>query len=202
MTNRISYDDPRYRFIKAATEKFIQRDVDMIPTVLFEELAKHREDQEEVLRLVDDSSHVCPHCGEEVEEGDAILDGDGDATNKLIFHHWECDSCNRDDESEDVTHEELPHRGAVHGWPGAHCMCFWVTNSLIANKAAACGFLVYEPADFQGHILAIDGGGYDFHEAHWVPLYLALEFKWHEDEPGWEDAVIKAMIKLKPKAHI
>lgn len=33
-------------------------------------------------------------------------------------------------------------------------------------------------------VLGVNGAGYSFDEAHWMPLYLALGFKWHEkDEP-------------------
>jgi hypothetical protein len=39
---KIDYNDPRYPFIKRAAEQFVQRDVDMIPSILFEEMAKLR----------------------------------------------------------------------------------------------------------------------------------------------------------------
>lgn len=29
-------------------------------------------------------------------------------------------------------------------------------------------------------MLAINGGGYDFYEAHWIPLYQALGYSWHK----------------------
>lgn len=29
-------------------------------------------------------------------------------------------------------------------------------------------------------ILAINGGGYDFYDAHWIPLYRELGYSWHE----------------------
>lgn len=31
-------------------------------------------------------------------------------------------------------------------------------------------------------VLGVNGAGYDFDEAHWMPLYLALGMKWHEKE--------------------
>jgi hypothetical protein len=31
-------------------------------------------------------------------------------------------------------------------------------------------------------VLGVNGAGYSFDEAHWLPLYLALGFKWHESE--------------------
>lgn len=40
------------------------------------------------------------------------------------------------------------------------------------QKVADCGFRIYEHDDY-GIYLGIDGGGYDFYEAHWIPLYKA-----------------------------
>lgn len=191
---RIDYNDPRYPFIKRATEQFVQRDVDMIPSVLFEELAKLREDQDAVLQLIDGGGKVCPNCGYEVEAGDAILDDEGDETDEYA---WQCDSCEHNNETDDVTYADLPAQGAVHGWPGAHGTCFWVRSEAIARHAADAGFLVYEPVDFDGAILAIDGGGYDFYDQHWIPLYLSLGFKWHEQENGWNAAVNSTIVHVR-----
>lgn len=37
--------------------------------------------------------------------------------------------------------------------------------------AMECGFIVIRPTEFTDVVLAIDGGGYDFYEKHWVPLF-------------------------------
>lgn len=29
-------------------------------------------------------------------------------------------------------------------------------------------------------VLGINGAGYDFYEAHWIPLYKALDYHWHK----------------------
>jgi hypothetical protein len=35
--------------------------------------------------------------------------------------------------------------------------------------------------DVDGHlVLGINGAGYDFYEHHWIPLYEALGYGWHE----------------------
>lgn len=49
-------------------------------------------------------------------------------------------------------------------------------------ELAEMGFiLIYHDDELWG--LGIDGCGYSFYDAHWIPLYDALEFKWHtEDE--------------------
>ena len=43
-----------------------------------------------------------------------------------------------------------------------------------------CGFRIYEQEDY-GYIFGIDGAGYDFYEAHWIPLYDARGLKWHKE---------------------
>lgn len=42
-----------------------------------------------------------------------------------------------------------------------------------------CGFRVYKSDEF-GYFFGIDGCGYDFYEAHWIPLYKAWGLKWHD----------------------
>lgn len=49
-----------------------------------------------------------------------------------------------------------------------------------AKEAEGAGFMVFESEYFEGLILGVDGGGYDFHEAHWLPLYRARGMRWHE----------------------
>lgn len=46
------------------------------------------------------------------------------------------------------------------------------------QKVGKTGLIARE---FDGHlILAINGGGYDFYDAHWIPLYRELGYSWHE----------------------
>jgi len=46
---------------------------------------------------------------------------------------------------------------------------------------ANCGFRIYEHDEF-GYFFGIDGAGYDFYEAHWIPLYKARGLHWHNEE--------------------
>ncbi len=54
----------------------------------------------------------------------------------------------------------------------------WLNNKENRKIMADCGFRVYEQEDY-GYIFGIDGAGYDFYEAHWIPLYKARGLKWH-----------------------
>lgn len=44
-----------------------------------------------------------------------------------------------------------------------------------------CGFRIFEHSEF-GYFFGIDGAGYDFYEAHWIPLYKARGLHWHKEE--------------------
>lgn len=49
-----------------------------------------------------------------------------------------------------------------------------------------CGFRIYEHEEF-GYFFGIDGAGYDFYEAHWLPLYNKRGLQWHDSETNEED---------------
>lgn len=49
------------------------------------------------------------------------------------------------------------------------------------QKMADCGFRIYEQEDYE-YIFGIDGAGYSFMEAHWIPLYKARGLHWHKEE--------------------
>ena len=49
------------------------------------------------------------------------------------------------------------------------------------QEMANLGFRIYESEDY-GIVFGIDGAGYDFYEAHWIPLYKLRGLKWHTEE--------------------
>lgn len=55
----------------------------------------------------------------------------------------------------------------------------WMNRGGI-EKMAECGFKIYESQKF-GYFFGIDGAGYSFYEAHWIPLYKARGLRWHEE---------------------
>lgn len=54
----------------------------------------------------------------------------------------------------------------------------WLAHGGI-KAMSECGFRIYE-SDEYGYFFGIDGAGYDFYEAHWIPLYDARGLHWHE----------------------
>ncbi len=72
----------------------------------------------------------------------------------------------------------LPMWGTMWAF-GDSCDDYWLEKMGGLQKMADCGFRIYESEDY-GYIFGIDGAGYDFYEAHWVPLYRARGLQWHD----------------------
>ena len=56
----------------------------------------------------------------------------------------------------------------------------WLENGDGIKIMSECGFRIYESGEF-GYWFGIDGGGYDFYENHWIPLYKKRGLKWHDE---------------------
>lgn len=56
----------------------------------------------------------------------------------------------------------------------------WLSENL--EEMAKCGFRIYEDTENDMTYFGIDGAGYDFYEAHWIPLYETMGYKWHTEE--------------------
>ncbi len=56
---------------------------------------------------------------------------------------------------------------------------WWLEEDDGIKKMSECGFRIYKSEEF-GYFFGIDGAGYDFYEAHWIPLYKARGLKWHD----------------------
>ena len=56
---------------------------------------------------------------------------------------------------------------------------WWLEEGDGIKKMSECGFRVYESEEL-GYFFRIDGAGYDFYEAHWIPLDKARGLKWHD----------------------
>ena len=71
----------------------------------------------------------------------------------------------------------LPIYGTL--WSFSHPVNdWWLENDDGIRKMCECGFRVYEHEEW-GYFFGIDGCGYDFYEAHWIPLYLKRGLHWH-----------------------
>lgn len=75
--------------------------------------------------------------------------------------------------------EALPMWGTIWQF-GDSCDTYWIENEDGVRKLSECGFRIYEHDEW-GYFFGIDGCGYDFYEAHWIPLYKARGLQWHKN---------------------
>ena len=84
---------------------------------------------------------------------------------------------------DDISREEdsyFPMWGTMWQF-GDSCDDWWLENDNGLEIMAECGFRIYESGEF-GYFFGIDGAGYDFYEAHWLPLYEKRGLKWHKED--------------------
>lgn len=104
--------------------------------------------------------------------------------------HWTFVARHDDEEDPDWYDEDkgLVYYSSEYSWTGAPAWNTWFepNDSWIRNQCernieeiANLGLIVVLHDDeFWG--LAVDGAGFDFYDAYWVPLYDLLGLKWHE----------------------
>lgn len=56
---------------------------------------------------------------------------------------------------------------------------WWLEEGNGIEIMSECGFRIYESDEF-GYFFGIDGAGYNFYDAHWIPLYKARGLQWHD----------------------
>lgn len=56
---------------------------------------------------------------------------------------------------------------------------YWLEELGGIEKMSQCGFRIYENDEW-GYFFGIDGCGYSFYEAHWIPLYKERDLLWHD----------------------
>ena len=82
-------------------------------------------------------------------------------------------------------YDRLPMWGTMWSF-GDSCDDWWLTDDEGIRKMSFCGFRIYEHDEW-GYFFGIDGAGYDFYEAHWIPLYKARGLKWHDESTELEE---------------
>lgn len=103
-----------------------------------------------------------------------------------IWENWEFFGRLNDETSEEYGEEYGPVEIPMWGW-------FWMMSHssdekwLDENREAVAdlGFTIIENYDEGWLLLGIDGAGYDFYDAHWLPLYDLRGMKWHEG--AWDE---------------
>lgn len=88
-------------------------------------------------------------------------------------------SCSRNDfEIETEYDDMLPIWGTTWSFDDG-IDDWWLEEEDGIEIMSECGFRIYESDEF-GYFFGIDGAGYNFYEAHWIPLYKARGLQWHD----------------------
>ena len=73
----------------------------------------------------------------------------------------------------------LPMWGTMWSF-GDACDEHWIEEEDGVEVMSRLGFRIYYHEEY-GYFFGIDGAGFDFYEAYWIPLYNARGLKWHEE---------------------
>lgn len=76
--------------------------------------------------------------------------------------------------------DNLPMLGMMWSF-GDSCDDWWLSDGEGIKIMSECGFRIYENDEW-GYFFGIDGAGYDFYEAHWIPAYRKRGLQWHDPE--------------------
>lgn len=84
------------------------------------------------------------------------------------------------DDLEVERYDGLPMWGTLWSF-GDSADDWWLEEGDGDQVMSDCGFRIYSHEEF-GFFFGIDGAGYDFYEAHWLPLYEKRGLQWHDPE--------------------
>ena len=162
----------KYRNIKEATGAYV-REMNAIDQDIIAMLMKADVDdwQEVTKPCIGDKVYVYDEGEGEVVEinGDTYM---VDFYDEVMNYHLE--------DLEVVDYDGLPMWGTMWSF-GDSIDEWWLENKNGLKLMSECGFRIYHSEKY-GYFFGIDGAGYDFYEAHWIPLYKARGLKWHEND--------------------
>ena len=103
---------------------------------------------------------------------------------QMIVKLWNSDP----DDWEEVTNpepaaeysEQFPMWGTMWSF-GNSLDNYWLDEENGITRMSKCGFRIFKSEEF-GYFFGIDGAGYDFYEAHWIPLYNERGLMWHDSK--------------------
>ena len=175
----------KFDTIKEACQLWVERDMNQVPRSVVEKL--------QVQSNYNDITEITPpgkcdsisifsgdYAG---EDGEIVRNvGDDEYIVQMDSDEYPDPVTVFSDEFDVVRDDGLPMWGTM--WELKNiCDEEWLENNLQA--VADCGFRIYESEDYE-YLIGIDGAGYDFYEAHWIPLYKARGLHWHKENE--EDA--------------
>lgn len=147
-----------------------------IPRGMIEKLMRAEPDdwQERTAPAVGCRVYVCrtvPH------EGELMWHKNGTDNYKIRLDDGTCVIVGEDDFEVEWA-DFLPMWGTMWSF-GERLDDDWLENDGGIQAMSDCGFRIFEHEEW-GYFFGIDGAGYDFYEAHWIPLYKARGLQWHD----------------------
>lgn len=192
----------RFKTIREACEHWV-RGFNAIPLNLI--IKAYQDDFFENIHEITPKKYYCPECEEEYTEDEAEnMDYLCNCLKPMSFEEWLMEEgyFNYDNYSdEDKEDIELEYEEYLDSFEQpvleitedyADILPMWGVVWTFENKLdedwayehleemANCGFRIYE-SDELGLFFGIDGAGYDFYTAHWIPLYIKRGLQWHEE---------------------
>lgn len=128
----------------------------------------------------DDLTELTPICN-----GDYVFDNETGDRGEVKSINYEDETAVLNDKEVDLRDLYIEDRDSLPMWGTLWTFeegfdTEWCRDNL--ETVANCGFRIYEYEPTGDIIIGIDGAGYDFYEAHWIPLYKARGLKWHDEE--------------------
>lgn len=161
------------------------REFNAIPQGMIEELMRHDIDSWHEVTTKSVGDRV--YCYESGEYGE--IETYNDETEKYTVA-----LDNREKVEVDESDMELEYYDGLPMWGtmwtfGDSADDYWLSDLDGIRLMSNCGFRIYEHDEW-GYFFGIDGAGYDFYEAHWIPLYKARGLHWHDERTEISDESI------------
>lgn len=171
----------KFDTIKEACQLWVERDMNQVPLSVVEKL-QVQSNYNDITEITPPSKYdrISIFCGDYAgEDGEIVRNvGDDEYIVQLDSSKYPDPVTVFSDEFDVVRDDGLPMWGTM--WELKNiCDEEWLEGHLQA--VADCGFRIYESEDY-GYLIGIDGAGYDFYEAHWIPLYKARGLHWHKED--------------------
>lgn len=156
---------------------------DHVPASVLEKMAEADPDMyhydSDSLRLVGGPRIVCDGCERDYEGPSTLSElRDRAKQGRGVPCPW-CDLNPGDQWIRGYPSHAFPVAWSTLFAPRESLDCEWVLEH--AEEVAKLNLYVFQSEDY-GCLLGIDGAGYDFHEAFWIPLYRLRGLKWHDFE--------------------
>ena len=171
----------KFDTIKEACQLWVERDMNQVPMSVVEKLMRVS-DYSDITEITPPAEydHIGIFSGDYAGEDGEIVRcvGDDEYIVELDSSKYPDPVTVFEDEFEVQRDDGLPMWGTMWEFKDM-CDEQWLENNLQA--VANCGFRIYESEDY-GYLIGIDGAGYDFYEAHFLPLYKARGLHWHKED--------------------